>query len=469
MNKLNIFFFGLLISYIHNFYSQYNSNFLLILLFLLFSELIIFKIFNRLKRNQQNQKKFKFNSLTNIDPSIDLYRPYITEDKNTKHIVSAYDAMAERNEYIFRIKYMDNFILQYLNDERDIVTAWMFINLITVTLPLIFINLYFSIYLPDICAPFTLLFNMLTFTDRFILGLHYSSHKPIWKGYAYFMNYVPSIFIAPFFGLPSGCYWTHHILMHHHHNNEVGRDLSSTEPYQRDNFFHFLHYWLRFLFGIWFELPIFALKHGPDFRKSWNGFINCKVLLFTRILFSSIMHLYLTYLAIYNIPWAGTWLVAMPLILSSFLLMFGNWSQHMFVDPERPWNNFSLSYTCMNSPTQQRSFNDGYHINHHIAPLCHWADLPADFERLAKRFDEEQALCFSGIDNFVIGFNVFLGRLDKLAEHMVNPSTGGPWKTDEQGNVDKIACIAELRRRLKPVSNSIQRPIPNHRGMKSEQ
>jgi fatty acid desaturase len=346
----------------------------------------------------------RFNPLTNIDPDINSDKPYIAEDKCTKHVVSAYDAMAKRNEYLFRIKSLDSFLLQYINDKRDIVTAWTFINLMTVTLPLIFLNLSFD--LPRICAPVTFLFNVLTFTDRFILGLHYSSHKPIWKGAASFMNYVPSVVIAPFFGLPSGGYWTHHILMHHKENNEVGGDLSSTEPYQRDSFVHFLHYWLRFLLGIWFELPLFALKHGPPLRRSWNGFLNCGWFLSVRVLFSSLGHLYLTYLAVVHIPWAGCWLVALPLVLSSFLLMFGNWSQHMFVDPERPWNNFALSYTCMNSPSQQRSFNDGYHINHHIAPNCHWADLPADFERCAKRFEEEGAFCFSGIDNFGIGLNV---------------------------------------------------------------
>ena len=58
------------------------------------------------------------------------------------------------------------------------------------------------------------------------------------------------------------------------------------------------------------------------------------------------------------------------------------------------------------APFNMLTFNDGYHINHHIAPNCHWADLPADFERCAKRFEEEGAFCFSGIDNFGIGLNV---------------------------------------------------------------
>ena len=315
MKTLNLLFFALLILFIHNIYGQYNTIFLQSFTFLFLFELIIVKIFNRIlsktTTDSTNNSKFEFNTLTNIDHSINnsinSANPYITNDKNTKHIVSAYDAMAKRNEYLFRIKYLDKYILKFLNDERDIVTAWTFINLIILTLPLISINLYFSSDLPRICAPLTFFFNTLTFTDRFILGLHYSSHRPIWKGRASFMNYIPSIFIAPFFGLPSGSYWTHHILMHHRHNNEVGGDLSSTEPYQRDNFWHFMHYWLRFLIGIWFELPLFALKHGQNYRKSWNSFFNCGIVLAIRVLFSSLIHLYLTYLSVVYIPWAGTW------------------------------------------------------------------------------------------------------------------------------------------------------------------
>jgi hypothetical protein len=55
MNRLNLLFFALLISYIHNFYSEFNIIFLQSFLFLFFSELIIVKIFNRFRRNQPNQ------------------------------------------------------------------------------------------------------------------------------------------------------------------------------------------------------------------------------------------------------------------------------------------------------------------------------------------------------------------------------------------------------------------------------
>lgn len=46
--------------------------------------------------------------------------------------------------------------------------------------------------------------------------------------------------LAPLFGLPSGLYNLHHVVMHHVEGNASAHDLSSTEPYQRDNFLHFL-------------------------------------------------------------------------------------------------------------------------------------------------------------------------------------------------------------------------------------
>lgn len=53
-------------------------------------------------------------------------------------------------------------------------------------------------------------------------------------------NWCVSLLLAPLFGLPSGLYNLHHVLMHHVEGNDAAWDLSSTEPYQRDNFIQFL-------------------------------------------------------------------------------------------------------------------------------------------------------------------------------------------------------------------------------------
>ena len=54
------------------------------------------------------------------------------------------------------------------------------------------------------------------------------------------LNWCVSLLLAPLFGLPSGLYNLHHVLMHHVEGNELTWDLSSTEPYQRDNVFQFI-------------------------------------------------------------------------------------------------------------------------------------------------------------------------------------------------------------------------------------
>jgi hypothetical protein len=56
MNRLNLLFFALLISFIHNYYSEFNTIFLQSFLFLFFSELISVKLFSRFRRNQINQQ-----------------------------------------------------------------------------------------------------------------------------------------------------------------------------------------------------------------------------------------------------------------------------------------------------------------------------------------------------------------------------------------------------------------------------
>jgi flagellar biosynthesis/type III secretory pathway M-ring protein FliF/YscJ len=72
MNRLNLLFFALLISLMHNYYSEFNTIFLQSFFFLFLFEFIIVKILNRFKRNQQNQ-----NNQTDDSSDSD-----ITEDEN---------------------------------------------------------------------------------------------------------------------------------------------------------------------------------------------------------------------------------------------------------------------------------------------------------------------------------------------------------------------------------------------------
>lgn len=143
-------------------------------------------------------------------------------------------------------------------------------------------------------------------------------------------------------------------------------DLSSTMKYRRDSFLGFLHYYLSFaVFGIitlsWYFIK---KKRWPFLRKaiigelSWYAvvgglfYLNAEVTLF-----------------VFIIPW----------ILTRFLLMAGNWTQHAFVDTTDPANPYLNSITFIDSPYNKRCFNDGYHIGHHVNMNRHWLDMPIDF------------------------------------------------------------------------------------------
>eukprot|EP00894_Picocystis_sp_ML_P003519 jgi/Pico_ML_1/54036/g455.t2 len=96
--------------------------------------------------------------------------------------------------------------------------------------------------------------------------------------------------------------------------------------------------------------------------------------------------------------------------------MFGNWSQHVFIDPKAPQNCYRMTYNCINCADNQKTFNDGYHIIHHLNSKLHWTQLPIQFMETIEKHIEEGALVFEGIGFFDVGLAIFTGRLDWLAD-----------------------------------------------------
>ncbi len=54
-------------------------------------------------------------------------------------------------------------------------------------------------------------------------------------------------------------------------------------------------------------------------------------------------------------------------------------SQHIFIDQDCPGSAWTSTYNCIGCSDNQKSFNDGYHIIHHLAPGLHWSELPKRF------------------------------------------------------------------------------------------
>jgi fatty acid desaturase len=201
--------------------------------------------------------------------------------------------------------------------------------------------------------------------------------------------------------------------------------MSTTMPYQRDNFAHFLVYWMRYLVGINIELP-----YRTFMRRSFADAVVLVLKLVSNWTFA--------YFAYGVYPHATLWLIIMPYILASFALMFGNFSQHLFIDQEKFDDNMLLSFNCIGEySNNHKIFNDGYHIVHHVNSKMHWSKMASEFGDNWQEYDKQGALCFKGIDFFGVGILVMTGQLEKLArDHYVG--------TDEN-------VVETMKARLKPI------------------
>ncbi len=313
-----------------------------------------------------------------------------------------------------------------LNDPRDIAfiyTSARCLILVAIGLSLFFIGNYvWWAALPY----WALLIAML---GPFVLMLHCTSHRPLFRPAYRPLNYLIPWLIGPFFGETPESYAAHHIHMHHIENN-LADDLSSTLKYQRASLLHWLHYLFSFLF---FGLPQLAMYFGQRKRSR----------LLRRLLIGELGYwIFVALLILIN--WQATLVVfVIPVLLVRSLMMMGNWAQHAFVDAEDPGNPYKNSITCINTPYNKRCFNDGYHIHHHVKPVCHWRDYPSEFEEHRERYGTEDAVVFDGIDFFQVWLLLMSKRWHTLARHVVQ-LPGAP-----QRNQSEI--IAWLKSRTEPI------------------
>lgn len=273
-----------------------------------------------------------------------------------------------------------------------------------------------------------LLVNAFVFIDRYTLMLHNTSHRRLFRKEHEWMNgLVPWVF-NPFFGQTAGAYFAHHIGMHHPENN-LKDDLSTTMPFQRDSAWHFLQYWGRFMtLGI-FELYGYLKKHRRT--KLIKTFIIGEV------------GFYLVVAGLFFVvPSVALWVFVAPLLMIRFLMMCGNWGQHAFVDASAPDDPYLNSITCINSRYNRRTYNDGYHIGHHVKANRHWTEMPEDFVKCRETYAQRDAIVFEGIDFFMVWLFLMLKRYDWLADRFVDLRETKRSKED---------LIALMKSRLGPI------------------
>lgn len=253
--------------------------------------------------------------------------------------------------------------------------------------------------------------------DRFTLMLHCTSHRTLFKPTHRFANNVIPWLLGPFFGHTPTSYFAHHMGMHHQEENLAG-DLSSTMPFQRDRFSHWLRYYGRFLLLGVFDLCRYFGERGR--HKLWR-----------RLVLGEVSYL-MVLAALSVVNFRATFVVfVVPLLLIRTMMMMGNWGQHAFISQEHPDDPHLSSITCINTRYNRRCFNDGYHIGHHVVARAHWTEYPAEFEENRDTYARKDAIVFDGIDFFQVWILLMTGRWSSLARAFVR-LPGAPERTEAE-------------------------------------
>jgi fatty acid desaturase len=314
-----------------------------------------------------------------------------------------------------------------LNDPRDAVFVDLMIQCAAVAA--LGVGLFFTGRYLWYLAPLYWLLGGLWVLDRFILMLHCTSHRPLFRPAFRRLNLIIPWLLGPFFGQTPDSYFVHHLGMHHREGN--GRDdASSTMKYRRDRFDHWLRYLCRFqVIGL---IDLFRYLRGLRSRK----------LIVKLVRGEGIFWLSMIALSFVNAP-ATLAVFVLPVVLVRLLMMIGNWGQHAFVSPADSSNPYRNSITCINTRYNRRCFNDGYHIHHHVDARCHWTEYPAELEANLERYGAEDAVVFQGIDFFGVWLCLMLRRWEVLARAFVHLPTA-PRRTDAE-------VVALLKERLAAI------------------
>ncbi|MFT7519091.1 MAG: fatty acid desaturase [Kiritimatiellia bacterium] len=248
---------------------------------------------------------------------------------------------------------------------------------------------------------------------KIVLGLHAITHRPLFKKKYRWLDKSWTHVMPLFVGMPPFAYYAHHRMMHH--NENVGdSDLSGTSEYQRDNIWHFLHYWTRFTFLGYYHMASWLFRRGH--RK-----------VAIRMIVQTVLGYSVVGVGLYLNPAATFFAFVLPYCMLRFFLMAGNWTEHAFVDVDNPINSYRNSTCLVNTPYNHNAYNAGYHLVHHIVPGLHWAAHPKWLEKNIDKLADQDSIVFSGVrNNQQIWFKLMKGDYAFLAEHLVDLGSRRP-------------------------------------------
>lgn len=268
------------------------------------------------------------------------------------------------------------------------------------------------------------------FSERFTTMFHCTIHHlRVFKERYHVLNFYLSWILASFYGQTPWSFYIHHNM--HHVEGNLPDDLSSTMAYQRDNFLHFIVYYLKFtIYGI-FDLTRYYRDRGD--HEMARRHLKCEFIYFAICI------------ALAFWSWQAVLVVfIVPMLYIRMIMIMGNWVQHAFIDPKEPDNPYRNSVNAIGRKYNQACFNAGYHIYHHIRPGMHCWDLDQEFEKNRERYGREDAIAFD-LDMGKLLALLFLRKHRELLRYFVR-LPGAPERSDEE--------VLELfRRRLAPVAD----------------
>ena len=302
----------------------------------------------------------------------------------------------------------DRFWLSRMNDKRDLPFIYLLTRIHILIIPvavILFTPLLQGWYWWAVAIPYFYI-SQFYFKGRFGLMLHCICHRKCFKKPSQWIHTYITWVVCPLFGHAPEGYFSHHIGMHHIENN-MPEDTSTTMPYQRDSFSHFLAYFWKFI-SVGVKNTILYLYY----RKRRKMYQRLTVGEYTYLAFCILM-------CFVNLK-ATLMVFIIPLIFARLVMMLGNWTQHAFIDPTNPDNLYTNSINCINTVYNKVCWNDGYHIIHHLRPGMHYTEMPAEFLKRKDEFARNKAIVFDSIHYLHIFTWLLTKRYDKLADNLVN-------------------------------------------------
>jgi fatty acid desaturase len=306
-----------------------------------------------------------------------------------------------------RLTAVDRWLLTTVRDERDLAfprTAFdMTVQVVPATVVMLLLP---TPWMLALLAPY-LAFVFTQFAGRYMLTCHATMHRPAFTRAGGWVQTWMQWGLGPLVGCTPTSYQVHHMGMHHPENN-LSTDLSTTLPYQRDRFSHFLHYWARFFFVGLPQLAGYLQSRGRS-------------KLTQKLLLGELGWIGLVLLVgWFNLP-AAIGVLVVPWFILRWAMMCGNFAQHAFVDVADANNAYRNSTSLINSPHNRKCYNDGYHAVHHVKANLHWSEMAQWYDDHREEFARQDAVVFDGLNSYQhLWWLLMTQQYGRMADHLVD-------------------------------------------------